>query len=145
MKKIITLTLLLALSFSVYAQKSFIFVRAESWIDTKYNINLSGDLPSNMRKYYGQKEISEVLNALSKNGYDLDSFHTEADNRLVFLFSKGENNSSANEIRRIKTDDNSDVYEVARYNLQGCPIKENEKGTQIVVYSNYTAKTIIVE
>ena len=42
-------------------------------------------------------------------------------------------------------DDDSKVYEVARYNLQGMPIKESEKGIQIVVYSNYTTKTIIKE
>jgi hypothetical protein len=37
------------------------------------------------------------------------------------------------------------VYEVARYNLQGMPVKETEKGIQIVVFSNYTTKTIIKE
>jgi hypothetical protein len=34
---------------------------------------------------------------------------------------------------------------VARYNLQGIPVKANEKGVQIIVYSNYTTKTIVVE
>jgi len=39
----------------------------------------------------------------------------------------------------------SDAIEVARYNLQGIPISENEKGIQIIVYSDYTTKTVINE
>ena len=33
--------------------------------------------------------------------------------------------------------------EVARYNLSGRPCSPNEKGVQIVVYSDFTAKTVI--
>ena len=43
------------------------------------------------------------------------------------------------------SEEDADVHEVARYNLQGLPIHKNEKGVQIIVYSNYTTKTIIVE
>ena len=39
----------------------------------------------------------------------------------------------------------SNKVEKGRYNLQGLPISENEKGIQIIVYSNYTTKTIIKE
>ena len=38
-----------------------------------------------------------------------------------------------------------DVREVARYNLQGIRCAPSDKGVQIVVYSDYTTKTIIVE
>jgi hypothetical protein len=34
---------------------------------------------------------------------------------------------------------------VARYNLQGIPVKETEKGVQIIVFSNFTTKTVVVE
>lgn len=44
-----------------------------------------------------------------------------------------------------KDDVQGDVREVARYNLQGIRCAPSEKGVQIVVYSDYTTKTIIVE
>ena len=40
---------------------------------------------------------------------------------------------------------NGEVEEVARYNLSGRPCKPYDKGVQIVVYSDFTTKTIIVE
>ena len=36
-----------------------------------------------------------------------------------------------------------DAEEVARYNLSGRPCSPNEKGVQIIVYSDYTTRTII--
>ena len=128
---------------SIYAQKSFIFVSASHYYNTEYNIRLSGNLPSTMKNYYSQTEIAEVLNELSDNGYELTSNYAVG-NTSVFLFSK-DRNQSANAIRSVKATDDSEVYEVARYNLQGLPINENEKGIQIIVYSNYTTKTIIRE
>ena len=47
-------------------------------------------------------------------------------------------------IERVTADD-QEAVEVARYNLQGVPVDKDEKGIQIVVYSNYTTKTVIVE
>ena len=41
--------------------------------------------------------------------------------------------------------DSKEPIEVARYNLQGIRCSPSEKGVQIVVYSDYTTKTIIVE
>ena len=38
---------------------------------------------------------------------------------------------------------NGDVDEVARYNLSGRPCRTNEKGVQIIVYSDFTTQTII--
>ena len=38
-----------------------------------------------------------------------------------------------------------EVEEVARYNLSGHPCKPYDKGVQIVVYSDFTTNTIIVE
>ncbi len=35
--------------------------------------------------------------------------------------------------------------EIAHYNLQGLPVDANEKGVHIVVYSDYTARTVVVE
>ncbi|MBO4812454.1 MAG: hypothetical protein J5552_12980 [Prevotella sp.] len=38
-----------------------------------------------------------------------------------------------------------EAKELARNNLQDIPMKKLEKGVQIIVYSNYTTKTVIVE
>ena len=46
---------------------------------------------------------------------------------------------------RVTIEEDGDPHEVARYNLQGLPVKKHQKGVQIVVFSNYTTKTIIVE
>ena len=50
-------------------------------------------------------------------------------------------------VRGMETDGSShdDAKEVARYDLSGRPCSPNEKGVQIIVYSDYTTKTIIVE
>ncbi len=44
-----------------------------------------------------------------------------------------------------RTYNDSEVEEVARYNLSGIPCKPYDKGVQIIVYSDFTTKTIIVE
>ena len=38
-----------------------------------------------------------------------------------------------------------EAEEVARYNLSGRPCAANEKGVQIIVYSDFTTKTVIIE
>lgn len=40
---------------------------------------------------------------------------------------------------------NGEVEEVARYNLSGRLCTANDKGVQIIVYSDFTTKTVIVE
>ena len=54
----------------------------------------------------------------------------------------GESTPSA--VRGIETNGtDNDVEEVARYNLSGRPCSPNEKGVQIIVYSDFTTKTVI--
>ena len=54
----------------------------------------------------------------------------------------GESTTSA--VRTVERDySDGDVDEVARYNLSGRPCRPNEKGVQIIVYSDFTTKTII--
>ena len=38
---------------------------------------------------------------------------------------------------------NDDAEEVARYNLSGRPCSPNEKGVQIIVYSDFSTRTVI--
>jgi len=54
----------------------------------------------------------------------------------------GESTPSA--VRGIEANGNSnDVEEVARYNLSGRPCSPHDKGVQIIVYSDFTTRTVI--
>ena len=55
----------------------------------------------------------------------------------------GESTPSAVRGIESNTNGNEDNEEVARYNLAGRPCSPNEKGVQIIVYSDFTTKTII--
>jgi len=57
----------------------------------------------------------------------------------------GESTPSA--VRGIEADrsGNNDNEEMARYNLSGRPCSPNEKGVQIIVYSDFTTRTVIVD
>lgn len=54
----------------------------------------------------------------------------------------GESTPSAVRGIEAKGSDN-DAEEVARYNLSGRPCSPNEKGVQIIVYSDFTIRTVI--
>jgi hypothetical protein len=82
----------------------------------------------------------DKVNMLGERGYELESVQGS----LTFIMSR-KSSSPASAISRAKSDDGEEAYEVARYNLQGVPVSKNEKGVQIIVYSNYTTKTVIVE
>ena len=58
----------------------------------------------------------------------------------------GDNNTTTT--RSIEADRNSandDAYEIARYNLSGRPCSPNDQGVQIIVYSDYTTRTAIID
>jgi len=52
-------------------------------------------------------------------------------------------NNTPSAVRAAETTVNSDAEEVARYNLSGHPCSPNDKGVQIIVYSDYTTRAII--
>ena len=145
MKKLIIILLLMTFGINVYSQKSYVNIYAygNGSIIPKV-FRLSGDIPSSLKEQYVENEINigYLLNELSKNGYEVEfvsaigeaSGHTGVYSGVVYLLSKI--TSASKHIQLEKLDDDSEVYEVARYNLQGMPINKNEKGVQIVVYSN---------
>ena len=157
MKKLIfTLVLLLGVVSNTFAQKEFLRVRY-STAGGRYggSITLSGNIPSELNSYYDSSDgnLIDVLNTLSELGYSLEnvstkvhSFQSTYDDYEIYLFSKPKGSVDTN-TKGIKVEsyDDADVHEVARYNLQGMPVDTTEKGIQIVVYSNYTTKTVIVE
>ena len=139
-------------SFSVYAQKSYINVRVRFSGDPNY-IYLTGDIPSDINKYYYYNDsnedditIGKLLNMLSERGYEVEFMSGMSNSSLwmnYLLSKKSPGQSSA--IQKVRVDNEEKVTEVARYNLQGMPVDESEKGIQIIVYSNYTTKTVLVQ
>ena len=130
---------------NTYAQKSYVMVEVSS---DAYSVSLDGNVPTDMEMYYKQKEkdgnqiLMKVVNMLAERGYEVEFIMGH--NNSVILMSK-RSSGSYNPVRSIKLNDDEDVTEVARYNLQGLPVKEHDKGVQIIVYSNYTTKTVIVQ
>ncbi|MBO4871590.1 MAG: hypothetical protein J5565_06385 [Muribaculaceae bacterium] len=153
MKQILTF-LFLMLGITAFAQKNYVTVTADNMASYSHQtIYLTGDVPSDIRTYYyyfneydecgGKPTIGSVLNLLSKNGFTVDQMCPFGDNHVTYLLSKA-STPKMDSVEVIPCDD-GDVTEVARYNIQGFPVNEEEKGIQIVVYSNYTTKTVIVE
>ena len=158
MKKILLSILFLMTYIVAFAQKSYInmLVYADYYYQQTdvVSIKLSGDVPPTFVNYYdknSKKTIGGILNDLSNYGYNVEymggpELRSDGGNYciIVYLLSKESSNQS-NAIEKMVSEEDADVHEVARYNLQGLPIHKNEKGVQIIVYSNYTTKTIIVE
>ena len=151
MKKLILFVFLFAIGIGAYAQKSYVNIIASSLNNTSsHKIYLTGDVPSGISNIYYQSmdymTIGDLLNLLSEKGFEIEfvSSNGSESPTVCYVLSKKKPDSS-NAVRVVREADDSDVHEVARYNLQGLPIGENEKGVQIVVYSNYTTRTIIKE
>ena len=155
MKKILlALCMALIAGMACYAHKSYVTVRY--YYNSMYYFVLSGDIPVGMKESYSSWQddmtIGELLNMLSKNGYEVEQMapyeNGNTTYNLMFLLSSDtapESSDSAGTVKTIRNNDGEDVYEVARYNLQGLPVSEDTKGVQIVVFSNYTTQTVIVE
>lgn len=150
MKKLLSFIFLLTVGTSAFAQKSYLNIVASDLnnSDGSY-LYLTGDVPSDMKDYYNYKKIGDILNQLSQKGFEVEFMSaigtgSTSNCKVNYLLSK-KSPGSSNAIQRVQADPDEEVTEVARYNLQGMPIGKNEKGIQIVVYSNYTTKTIIVE
>ena len=144
-----------------FAQKSYVhifvycgngntFQGAESgkW---GHNIYLTGDIPSGVKDSYkynvDHMTIGKLMSLLGEKGYELEKAFTYYDSiekgEIIIMSKSG--SSSYSKIQNVKIEEEGEPYEVARYNLQGIPVKANEKGVQIIVFSNYTTKTVVIE
>lgn len=139
MKKYLLLICLFMASSNTFAQKTYINVCYE-----QSRISLSGDIPTTMLEKYYHGDIGNILNKLSENGFEVEFMCNYKESTVNYLLSK-KVSSYPNAVRGIELNEDEDVTEVARYNLQGLPVSKNEKGVQIIVYSNYTTKTVIVQ
>lgn len=124
-------------------QKQYVVYKYESGSNS-----LSGAVPPELAAsdwYY--KSVGNVLNLLAEHGFVVEQVtgygYGSAGFREVYLLSKPAG-SPSDGIETVRQDD-ADVTEVARYNLQGLPVNADEKGVQIVVYSNFTARAVIVQ
>ncbi len=150
MKRSLFVFCLMMACLGAMAQKSYVEMSIYSSRETL----LKGHIPDDMqeRYYIPSYEDSgvtymDVLNMLAERGYEIEfaeHLYSKSSTPAIILLSK-KSSGPASAISRAKSDDGEEAYEVARYNLQGVPVSKNEKGVQIIVYSNYTTKTVIVE
>lgn len=157
MKRIFLVASFLIVSVCSFAQKSYlhVFSKYDPLLTLNYDtsdIYLIGDKPSDMKDKYTYGHIEEIIEKLIGNGYTLEYVtnvsttdpgvlsKAKVIGSLVYIFSKPSETPSA--VRSVDIDNDGEVTEVARYNLEGIPVKESDKGIQIIVYSNYTTKII---
>ena len=146
-KLIVLLALALAVVHTATAQKSYVNVVADHIYSSIYQeIYLTGDVPAGIKTHYDSygseaMTVGKVLNLLAKEGCVVDKMSCSAEGEVIVLSRVA---LYPDAIERVTADD-GEAVEVARYNLQGVPVDKNEKGIQIIVYSNYTTKTVIVE
>lgn len=142
MKKLLIILCLMMAEASAYAQKEYVIVRNSS----NY-VYLGGKIPNGIDQRYQTyssdrtyvETIGTIMNLLAEKGFEIDF----TDSKTFILSRKVSEWQASTRLETIKNDD--EVTEVARYNLQGLPVTESDKGIQIIVYSNYTTKTIIVQ
>lgn len=152
-RKISILAILLGFCMTAFA-KQYVTISYADNVSGYYYVE--GALPSGVEGRYTSTNYSfaDVINILASKGFEVEFFEAygygysgstgyTSNRRMVIMSKSGTPELGA--IEEISTDDNTEAVEVARYNLQGIPVNENEKGVQIIVYSNYTTKTVVVQ
>ena len=132
---------------AAWGQKSYVNVVADHIYSSIYQeIYLTGDVPVGIKTHYDSygseaMTVGKVLNLLAKEGFVVEQMSCSAECEVILLSRLALDPEA---VPHVIADD-QEAVEVARYNLQGLPVSEDEKGVQIIVYSNFTTKTIIVE
>ena len=128
-------------------QKSYVNVVADHIYSSIYQeIYLTGDVPAGIKTHYdgygsNAMTVGVLLNMLAEEGFSVEQMSCAAEGEVILLSRPL---SQPERVEHITLND-QDAVEVARYNLQGLPVEKDEKGVQIIVYSNYTTRTVIVE
>ena len=148
MKRIlICMVALLGCVAAAWGQKSYVNVVADHIYSSIYQeIYLTGDVPVGIKTHYDSygseaMTVGKVLNLLAKEGFVVEQMSCSAECEVILLSRLVLDPEAVPHV----TADDQEAVEVVRYNLQGLPVSEDEKGVQIIVYSNFTTKTIIVE
>ena len=155
MKKILLLlTAMFVFGLAAMAQKQYVNLIATGQ-SAREGISLSGAIPAGMQDYYTSYygnivTLGDVINELAQNGFVVERMSSDCAStsngmnyREIVIMSK----ASAPEEGALPTVSATDpnATEIAHYNLQGLPVDANEKGVHIVVYSDYTSRTVVVE
>ena len=147
MKRILICMVALLGCVAAWGQKSYVNVVADHIYSSIYQeIYLTGDVPVGIKTHYDSygseaMTVGKVLNLLAKEGFVVEQMSCSAECEVILLSRLALDPEAIPHV----TADDQEAVEVARYNLQGLPVSEDEKGVQIIVYSNFTTKTIIVE
>ena len=146
-----------AISLNSFGQKKYVHIYYHNTYISEsdsygHNMYLTGEIPSDLHDRYQDNShgtgedvtVGGLMNMLSERGYVLEK---ALDNVLIMSKQDGEYSPSAIHSIEVEKDEESGdkAHEVARYNLQGLPVSKSEKGVQIIVYSNFTTKTVVVE
>ena len=151
MKKVIMMIAAVVLPYCAMAQKTYVNIVASGLLDRYHSLSITGDVPSGIKNYYDpytdQTTLGDVINKLVAQGFVVEQMSCGGGEKGVeaVLLYKTASPDLTSVRGNTMTDKNSEVVEVARFNLQGIPVRPQEKGVQIVVYSNYTTRTVIVE
>lgn len=117
--------------------------------DSKWvSARVSGDIPASMKDYYAatydRLSDGELINMLANEGFTIDKIAAMGETNCVVIMSK--NSSSDSGIITKSADEQvTNAVEIARYDLQGRLVDDDCPGLQIVVYSDYSAKTVVVK
>ena len=156
MKRLVFLSCLLVCSLACVVQKQYVNIIA-SGKQAREGISLSGAIPAGMQdfytSYYGNiVTLGDIINQLADRGFVVEHMSSdcygpsggEASFREIVIMSRADSPEQG-AIEMVSGDTDPTATEVARYNLQGQPVDKRERGVHIVVYSDYTARTVIVE
>lgn len=161
MKKIL-FVLFSLFALSTFAQKSYVTIYVDLDVPTNnwVSARIGGDRPqgvySSFNKSYDRMNEGQIINLLADYGYVVESItgigdgvgsdqHSNVHTVLILMSKSTGNNGDSGIITTVGEDNNTNVEEIARYDMQGRPITKDVKGPQIIVYNNYTAKTVIVQ
>ena len=150
MKKILLSVAAAFALFTATAQRSYVSLYINmNAADSKWvSARVSGDIPESMKDYYAatydRLSDGELINMLAKEGFTIDKIAAMGETNCVVIMSK--NSSSDSGIITKSADEQvTNAMEIARYDLQGRLVDDDCPGLQIVVYSDYSAKTVVVK
>lgn len=150
MKKIfLSIVAVLAL-FTATAQRSYVslYINMNTADSRWVSARVSGDVPVSMKDYYAatydRLTDGELINMLAHEGFTIDKIAAMGETNCVVIMSK--NSSSDSDIITKNADERvTNAVEIARYDLQGRLVDDDCPGIQIVVYSDYSARIVIVK
>ena len=136
--------------FTATAQRSYVSLYINmNAVDSKWvSARVSGDIPASMKDYYVETydrlSDGELINMLANEGFTIDKIAAMGETNCVVIMSK--NSSGDSGIITQSVDEQvTNAVEIARYDLQGRLVDDDCPGLQIVVYSDYSAKTVVVK